>query len=100
MADPTVKDITQGQWEKVATAVTQGMISKLNWGFDYYQTYRDTGGSAPTAIVATKVPQEAVPMFVDFPQDIVVSSAAIDIYICCFVKDNGYPEQGRVRVDV
>ncbi len=100
MADPVVKNIPKETWTIVATSVTCGIINKLAWEFDFYQTYRLTGTAAPTAITVTKVPEEAVPMFIESEQEIIVSSAAIDVYVCCFIKDNRLGSQGKVRVDV
>ena len=99
MADPVVTSIAQGVWVKVATAVTCGMLNQIAFGFDYYQTYRDTGGAAPAAIVDTKVPEEAVPMFQQNTQEIIASTVGIDIYVCCWNKDNKIAVPGRVRVD-
>lgn len=100
MADPVVVDVAQGEWVIVATAVTCGIVNQIGYGFNYYQTYRETGGSAPAAIVDTKVPEEAVPMFQKDFQEIIASAVGIDIYVCCWNKDNKITIDGRVRVDV
>ncbi len=97
MADPVVTDIAQGEWVIVATAITCGMLDQIARGFDYYQTYRDTGGSAPATIVATDVPEEAVPMFQQNSQEIIASSVAIDVYVCCWNKDNKIEVKDRAQ---
>jgi len=100
MADPVVKNIAQGEWVVVASATTCGMINKIAYGFDYYQTYRAAGEAAPDAIVDTLVPEEAVPMFPQSPQEIIAHSEGVDIYVCCWNRDNRIGIAGRIRVDL
>lgn len=88
MADPVVSTITQGAWAKVATNVTSGWVYLLdNPEHEVLQTYRMTGGTAPTGS------EEGVP--VD-PKDGAQISAysGIDVYLFCEFSDF------KVRVDV
>lgn len=92
MADPAVTSLTENTWTKVATAVASGYVHILRTvGTDgtllrYLQTYRATGGTAPTTLT------EAVPlMAVSNP---IQSSFDIDVYLIVLGGD------GSVRVDV
>jgi len=89
MADPLIVACPAGAWTKIATNVTTGMVHKKLKGPNLYlQTYRDTGGAAPTTIA------EGVPVFVGGESAEISASVAIDVYI--------YPvgAAGSVRVDV
>ncbi len=49
MSDPIFVDCPEGEWTKVATDVTSGQVHKVSKTPNVYsQTYRDTGGAAPT----------------------------------------------------
>ncbi len=100
MSDPLVIEIVAGIWQKVATAVTTGTINRLQTGFKYYQTYRDTGGTAPDALVGNTLPLEAVTMFDETDQEKIESTSAIDVYVLALKVDNLSTELGRVRVDL
>lgn len=89
MANPSVKTITAGQWIKVATNVTSGVVNILDdTPNKYYQTYRDTGGGAP----ANGNLSEAIPFDKQF---IISAGAGIDVYVACSGDVNG-----SVRVDL
>lgn len=100
MADATVTAIAVNTWVKVATATTICNLWKKKHGFDYYHTERDTTGTAPAAITPGIVPAEAVPLFrCDKDEDIVVTSASADVYVCCFSNDSKIGTgSGSVRV--
>lgn len=86
MADPVITACSEGAWTIVATNQTTGVIHILSLSPDkYLQTYRDTGGGAPTLI------NEGVP-FKELLQ--ISAAAAIDVYIWCIGGD------GSVRVDL
>lgn len=86
MANPTLIDCPEGQWTKVATNVTTGVIHTINEApAKYTQTYRTAGDTAPSTF------SEAAP----FENELIVSSSVgIDVYI--------WPlgTAGKVRVDV
>ena len=86
MADPVITPCPEGEWTKVATNQTTGVIHILSKNpKQYLQTYRDTGEAAPTAIA------EAVP----FIEHLTISAATgIDVYIWTQGAD------GSVRVDL
>lgn len=86
MANPVIVPCPEGQWTKVATDVTSGVIHVINEAPEKYsQTYRDTGDTAPTTF------DEAVP----FEKELLISaSAAIDVYVWPLI------EAGEVRVDL
>ena len=85
MANPVLVVCPAGAWTKVATNVTTGYIHVLdNSPSAYYQTYRTTGGAAPTDLT------EAVKF--DGSMEI-KSSVGIDVYVWA----NG--DIGSVRVD-
>ena len=86
MANPVLVACPEGQWTKVATNVTVGVINVTNEApAKYVQTYRLTGDPAPADFT------EAVP----FEDELLISSSsAIDVYI--------WPQEeaGEVRVNV
>lgn len=86
MADPVTVPCPEGAWTLVATNQTTGIVHVLKTDVDtYFQTYRDTGGAAPTLI------NEGVP----FTELLQISAAlGIDVYVWC--KGNA----GSVRVDL
>lgn len=90
MADPTFVNCTADTWVKVATSVTSGIIRRVYTGPEkYLQTYRDTGGTAPT------LETEGTPVFTKGETSAaIIADAPIDVYIWASVKD------GRVRVDL
>jgi len=73
MANPALIDCPEGQWTKVATDVTSGVIHTISDApAKYTQTYRATGDAAPTTIA------EAVP----FKDELIISaSVGIDVYV-------------------
>ena len=85
MADPVIKACPEGVWTIVAPSVLNGIIHVLKTGVLYVQTYRDTGGAAPSDA------SEEVPFNSELQ---IASSAAIDVY----VKSKG--GDGSVRVDL
>ena len=86
MANPVIVACPKDVWTVVAVNQTAGIIHILKTDPDvYYQTYRLTGGGAPTTF------PEAVP-FVESLQ--ISASAAIDVYISTKGED------GSVRVDL
>jgi len=86
MADPVIVACPEGEWTKVATAVQTGMVNILIKTPNYYHTYRDTGGDAPTD------KSEAVPLMQ--PGGKISSGVDIDVYIWAEAK------AGSVRVDL
>jgi len=86
MADPVLVPCPADQWTKVATAVTIGQIWKQRTDLEYWQTYRATGGAAPSDLTDAQawVGQSAK----------ISAPSAIDVYI--------YPKKkaGSVRVDL
>lgn len=91
MADPVFVNLTKNVWEKVATNVTSGLVHALGGPNRYFQTYRDTGGAAPSSSESNRA-LEAVPF--SGITETISSTAGIDVYIYCS-KDGG-----RVRVDL
>lgn len=86
MANPVLVNCPEGQWTKVATNVTAGVVHIVSLDPEKYtQTYRVTAGPAPTTL------DEAV-WFKD--ELSIAASAAIDVYI--------WPigAAGKVRVDL
>lgn len=89
MADPVVVTCTKDTWVKVATSVTSGQVHKLGLSPNlYFQTYRLTGGAAPTNLA------DAVTAFVNTDTEDIAASAGIDVYL--YAKG----AVGSVRVDV
>ena len=90
MADPVFVDCIKNTWQKVATNVTVGQIHKVSVSPNVYrQTYRDTGGAAPT------LESDGVLVFAKSDSEQISSDAPIDVYIWAY-GDN----DGRVRVDL
>ena len=86
MADPDVQSLPKDTWTKVATNVTTGFIHIINIKPGVYmQTYRDTGGSAPT------LKTEGVPMKRTEP---ISNTTGIDVYVYPIAK------AGLIRVDL
>jgi len=88
MANPVTVACPAGQWTKVATNQTSGLVHIMNIEPDaYYQTYRDTGGAAPTDLSDAVVFGKTAPLAIS-------ASAGIDVYIWCVGA------AGKVRVDL
>lgn len=90
MADPTFINIPEGGWTVVATDTTTGLLHKTSHAPSVYlQTYRLTGGTAPTLVT------DGVEAFKNLSNTEVISSAdAIDVYLWAVSAD------GRVRADI
>ena len=92
MADPAIVALTEDTWTKVATAKASGQVHIITTAGSegenlvYLQTYRTTGGAAPT------LKTEGVPL-VSLSTSI-EASFDIDVYIMATGAD------GSVRVDV
>ena len=91
MADPAIKACAEGAWTKVATSVASGQVHTLitvgsgGESLVYLQTYRTTGGAAPTLLTeGAPLSELCTP---------IQSSFDIDIYIWCMGA------AGSVRVD-
>ena len=76
----------EGEWTKVATAVTQGTVWIKDGRATYLQTFRETGGAAPD-------PDQSEGVSVTIPGAPIGHPAPIDIYIWARGHD------GAVRVD-
>jgi hypothetical protein len=91
MANPELIDCPANTWTKVATNVTSGIIHidlpYLN--IEWYQTYRQTGESAPSDLDGANGSARLLK-----PSDDIDSSTAVDVYV--------WPrsEDGKVRVDL
>lgn len=89
MANPVFVDCTKNIWTKVATNITTGLIHKVHGApYEYRQTYRETGGAAPT------LRSDGVSAFENNRTEIISATAGIDIYIYPINVD------GKVRVDI
>lgn len=87
MADPVIVACPADTWTKVATNQTSGFVHiKTGYNRDWNQTYRDTGGSAPTDL------SDAVKFLK--PTEVINASAGIDVYV---MPVGG---AGSVRVDL
>lgn len=100
MADPVVLEIPEWEWTLVASAVTSGVLNRLSSTVRYYQTYRATGGTAPSNPTVGSLPEEATQIFEQSNQAVISNSVAIDVYILCANSDNDSNESGKVRVDL
>ena len=101
MADPLIVDIsTEWVWQKIATAVTTGIIHRLTTTVYYYQTYRLTGTAAPSVPIQGTIPEEAARIFDLSSNEIIDSSNPIDVYIMCANSDDDANDVGKIRVDV
>jgi hypothetical protein len=93
MTDPAVTAIPINVWTKIATNVTSGQVWPLGRNqttkVKYVQTYRDTGGAAPTngdLSEAVDLPYDGLP---------ISASAGIDVYVAVTGT-----VAGSVRVDL
>lgn len=89
MADPIIVQCPANTWTKVATNQTTGVIYAIHPDplkpIDYKQTYRATGGAAPTDLTDA----------VDMESPLYISAGAgVDVYIWPTI------EKGSVRTDV
>ncbi len=102
-ANPEITPITQGSWEPVALNIKIGLIKIMKAGAVYYETYRLTGGAAPT-IAPGETGFEGVPIYYRENERIAGESLPIgtaginateplDLYIYC---DKG---DGQIRLD-
>ena len=89
MADPVLVTCTADAWTKVATNVTAGKVKIVSNDPDQYlETYRDTGGTAPSGTPG----EEAI--LVNGEVVTIGASAGIDVYL--YARGAA----GRVRVDL
>lgn len=89
MADPAVITCTADTWVVVATAVKSGEIHRLSeLPSKYLQTYRDTGGAAPTDDT------DAAEVFWGSTSATISNTVDIDVYVKAIGK------AGKVRVDI
>ena len=88
MSNPVIVSCPADIWTKVATNVTSGNLHKVYKTSRYLQTYRVTGGTAPTDET------EGVPCFAESDSEVIQSSGGIDVYVLSLKYD------GKVRVDV
>lgn len=89
MADPVLIDCPAGEWTLIAENVVAGLVHRKKTApSGYFQTYRTTGGTAPTEF------EEGVPLFKGEIVEEISSVAHIDVYVWCTDKD------GQVRVDL
>ena len=89
MANPVSVSCPQDVWALVAESVTAGNIKKLNnKPIKYLETYRMTGGAAPTDKL------EGAEMFVNGVSESISASAAIDVYVMAIGND------GTIRADL
>lgn len=92
MANPVIVPCTGKAWTKIATNVTSGIVHlqkavEQSW----YQTYRDTGDSAPSGLA------EIIPFGKDSKTgqtEVIDSAIGIDVYVYPSKRD------GEVRVDL
>ena len=76
MADPVIVQCPANIWTLVAENVTAGSIKKIGNGPGrYLETYRMTGGAAPTDQA------EGAIMFINGPSEIIEAAAGIDVYV-------------------
>jgi hypothetical protein len=88
MANPERVNCIADIWTKVATNVTSGQVNKLDKKPGLYlQTYRMTGGAAPTN------QNEGVPIFINSVSEEIAAASGIDVYIMAVGNS------GVVRVD-
>lgn len=88
MADPIEVPCPADTWTKVATDVLAGQVHRKLTRTAYLQTYRLTGGAAPT------LQDEGVPAFPGGAPEQINTEQPIDVYIFAIGK------AGNVRVDV
>jgi hypothetical protein len=89
MANPVTVTCSAGVWTRVALNVTAGGVKRINKAPNLYlETYRMTGGAAPTDQA------EGVEIFTQGPAEIIAAAHAIDVYVMAVGRD------GAVRVDL
>ena len=89
MANPVSIECLANIWTLVASNVTAGQVKRLDKRPGaYLETYRMTGGAAPTE------QREGVPCFAGTDSAVIEAANAIDVYIMAVGSD------GWVRVDV
>jgi len=98
MANPTVIEIPEWQWVKVAEAKKGLFLYRVNSIVSYYKTYRLKNQPEPTAITIGNIPDEAVKIFELSNEEIIKSDSDIDIYIMACNSDNDSNETGKILV--
>ena len=99
MHDPAVIFMnTEWEWVKVATNIIMGSIHLVNRSPSYYRTYRLTGEAAPDSLVEGTIPDEAIQIFIDKPEEPIEASEYIDVYLFC-KNDFKSTQIGKVVVD-
>jgi len=93
--------INEWEWVKVATGVTNGIITRLDSAVYYYQTWFPTGDPAPTPPVqGTTNLNDEVKIFEQSNEEPIGSTFLIDVYIMCANSDDDDADSGKIRVDL
>lgn len=85
MANPVIVACVKDTWTKVAEDITIGQVWIIDSQPDYFSTYRDFGGAAPTTdSEAVRLPLPGMP---------IRSPIGIDVYVMAKGR------AGEVRID-
>ena len=100
MANPELVKIPCGQWTLVARGVKKVYIHRVHTDFNYFQTYRDRNEDPPVHTSDRRVPEEAVPVFVESDQEDLDFQRPVDVYFFCRCRSREAGGEGEVRVDI
>lgn len=92
--------IPEWTWQKVASAVTDGVIIRQETTVYYYRTYKKAGELPPDPITVGVIPEIAVKLFEQSKYAVISNSTAIDVYIMCANSDSDANETGKVMVNL
>lgn len=95
---PTVKTFPKWEWVLVSSGISAITLNNLHTGYEFYYTTRDVDGTAPDAIIGTKIPAEAVKMFNKTSEFTFEVQTAVDFYAFCFSIDNTTITDGSLLV--
>ena len=96
----TPVDIPEWTWQKVASAVTDGVIIRVDTTVYYYRTYKKAGELPPDPLVVGVIPDIAVKIFEQSKYAVISNNTAIDVYIMCANRDDDADETGKVMVNL
>ena len=99
MANATLEDVIENQWNKVAAGVITGKLTRpLNMGqYAYYFTFRDSGDPSPSDSDLTDGDLREK-LFEDGNDNLIKATTTIDIYVTAEDSDTKTTSTAKIKV--